>query len=325
MQKHVLQWHITHKCNLRCKHCYQDDYCNDLTFEQLENIFYKYIEFVNFYNFKPHINITGGEPFVHKDLFKLLDLLEENSVTFGILTNGTLITKQQIKKLSNYKMLSFVQVSIDGNKKTHEEIRGNGTFDKSMKCLKLLKKYNIQTMVSFTCHKQNYKQLEEVVEIIVKNKIDRFWSDRLIPIDDNKDISKSMILSDIEYLNYVITLRNLKKKYKNCETTIHMNRALQFYDGEPIYQCAAGKTLLTILANGNLLPCRRLPITLGNVINESIIDIYSNNETIKQLNSECIPDNCLNCGKSKQCKGGAKCLSYAMTGKLNEKDFNCLL
>ena len=37
-------------------------------------------------------------------------------------------------------MLSFVQVSIDGNKKTHEEIRGNGTFDKSMKCLKLLKK-----------------------------------------------------------------------------------------------------------------------------------------------------------------------------------------
>ena len=39
MQKFVIQWHITDKCNLRCKHCYQEDYCNDLKIEQLEEIF----------------------------------------------------------------------------------------------------------------------------------------------------------------------------------------------------------------------------------------------------------------------------------------------
>lgn len=328
MKKHVLQWHITHKCNLRCKHCYQEDYNKDLPFEELEKIFYKYMDFVKHYNYKPHINLTGGEPFVYKDLFKLLDLFEQNNVTFGILTNGTIISKEQIKKMSKYKMLSFIQVSIDGNRNTHEQIRGNKTFDKSIKCLKLLKKNKIQTMVSFTCHKYNFKQLEEVVEIIVKNKIDRFWTDRLIPIDDEKDIGKSMILSDIEYLDFIITLRNLKNKYekdKNCETIIHMNRALQFCDGEPVYQCSAGVSLLTILANGNLLPCRRLPISLGNVIDNSIIDLYSNSDTIKELNNTKIPEGCEKCGHAEKCKGGAKCLTYAMTGEINGKDYNCLI
>ena len=328
MQKHVLQWHITHKCNLRCKHCYQDNYCNDLTFEQLKNIFYKYMEFVDLYNYKPHINITGGEPFVYKDLFKLLDLLEENSVTFGILTNGTLITQKQIEKLSQYKMLSFVQVSIDGDKKTHEKIRGKGTFNKSIKCLKMLQKYNIQTMASFTCHKQNYKQIKKVVKIIVKNKIDRFWTDRLIPIDNEKEIDKSMILSSIEYVNFLSNLRKLKQKYeskKNCKTIVHMNRALQFYNNDPIYQCSAGKSLLTILANGDLLPCRRLPIILGNVLDKSISEIYFKSSVIKQLNNDKIPDDCKECGKAEQCRGGAKCLSYVMYGDFNNKDFNCLV
>ena len=36
MQKFVLQWHITHKCNLRCKHCYQEDYSCDLDLDNLE-------------------------------------------------------------------------------------------------------------------------------------------------------------------------------------------------------------------------------------------------------------------------------------------------
>ena len=71
IKKHVLQWHITHKCNLRCSHCYQNEYCNDLDIDQLNDILDQYLIFLKKKNFIGHINITGGEPFLHEDIFQL--------------------------------------------------------------------------------------------------------------------------------------------------------------------------------------------------------------------------------------------------------------
>lgn len=323
MKKHVLQWHITHKCNLRCSHCYQEDYCNDLPFSQLENIFNQYLYFLKQNNFKGHINFTGGEPFVYQDIFKLFDLCEKNNISFGILTNGTLITEIEINKLKRYSKLSFIQISIDGIESTHDKIRGKGNFKKSFNTLKLLRKNNIQTMVAFTCHKNNFTELKDVIKIVKQNKIDRFWVDRLIPMGNNKE----NILETSEYKKVIKTLTlesNKAKKNPFCKTKIHTNRALQFCEGgDEIYQCSAGISLLTILANGDLLPCRRLPIKIGNVLENDICNLYKNSTLIKELNLKEIPEKCNSCTMARYCRGGAKCLSYALTGNYNEKDINC--
>lgn len=202
MKKFVLQWHLTHKCNLRCKHCYQEDYTKDLAYEDLEKIFFDFLNFCKKKKVKGHINFTGGEPFLCKDIFHMFDLCETNEISFGILTNGTLITEEIVERLCSFHFLSFVQVSIDGIEKTHDKIRGNGNFKKVLNTCKLLQKYNIQTMVSFTSHKLNYKELSDVIHIVKKNKINRFWTDRLIPIDHEKDINDSMILSTSEFQEF---------------------------------------------------------------------------------------------------------------------------
>lgn len=328
-QKHVLQWHITHKCNLRCTHCYQEDYNKDLNIDKLKNIFFQYLEFINFYNYKGHINFTGGEPFVYEKIFDLFDLCEKYSITFGILTNGTILTNEIINKLKNYKNLSFVQMSIDGIKSTHENIRGQSTFDLTLKSIKTLKKYKIQTMIAFTCHKENYKELSNVIKIVKKNRVDRFWVDRLIPIgDENKqEINKDKILSTQEYKEVIKLLTKEQSKAKNnpfCKTIIHTNRALQFCEGSnEFYKCSAGIKLLTILANGDILPCRRLPIKFGNVLEENILTLYQQSNLIKDLKKEQIPNECKSCLRAEVCKGGAKCLSYALFKDYNKKDYNC--
>ena len=276
-RKHVLQWHITHKCNLRCSHCYQDDYVKDLAIDKLKNIFFQYLEFIKHYNYKGHINFTGGEPFIYEHIFNLFDLCSKYSITFGILTNGTILTDEIIDKLKNYKNLSFIQVSLDGTKSTHENIRGINTFNLTLKSIKKLQKAHIQTMVAFTCHKDNYKELPSLIKLVKKNKIDRFWVDRLIPIgDENKqETNKDKILSTNEYREVIKTLTKEKQKAKRnpfCKTTIHTNRALQFCEGSlEFYKCSAGINLLTILANGDILPCRRLPIKFGNVLEKNIL------------------------------------------------------
>ena len=328
MEKFVLQWHITHKCNLRCKHCYQDDYCQDLNLKQLYKIFYQFLDFCKEKKVKGHINFTGGEPFTNYYLFALLELCEKNNISFGILTNGTLLNNRIVKDLSKFKKLSFVQISIDGIPTTHNEIRGENNFEKALNGCKLLKKYNIQTMVSFTVHKKNYLELSKVIKIVKENKIDRFWTDRLIPIDNNKEINDSMILNTYEFQQFnKILIKEKKKADRNpfCKTTIHTNRALQFcYDFKtPIYQCSAGIHLLAILADGTLLPCRRLPIKIGNVLNSSILELYNSSEIIKDLNKNEIPNECNHCSKALYCRGGAKCLSYALNGNYTQKDVNC--
>ncbi len=321
MKKHVLQWHIIHRCNLHCTHCYQQDHIGELPFSVLEDFFRQYLEFCSAMNFKGHINLTGGEPLLSEHFFTLLDLFEKSKITFGILSNGTCITSEIASRLSEYSCLSFVQVSIDGIRETHDSIRGAGNFDRACEGLQNLRKAGIQTMVAFTCHQRNYHELKEVIHIVRKNKIDRFWADRLIPIGG----SKEDILTNEQFCEVLqILTKEHNRRNIFSHTDVHLNRSLQFLEGgDCFYRCSAGITLLTLLADGTLLPCRRLPIPIGNCSQSDMLTLYQNSSLISELKKETIPTECMPCPIAHLCKGGAKCLTYAVTGSLNSKDINC--
>lgn len=328
-EKFIVQWHITHKCNLRCTHCYQEDYNKDLGITQLINIFNQIKEFAKTKNYKCHINFTGGEPFLNNSIWELLRLAEqEPDMTFGILTNGTIINKLTAGRLSKFKNLSFVQISLDGTKRVHDNIRGIGTFDKTLNSIKVLRKNKIKTMVSFTCHQDNLKELKKVIRICKKNKVDVFWTDRLIPThNENSKLNTERLLTTKQFKEYTeILVKEKIKAERNplCRTEIRTDRALQFISSfTDCYECSAGKKLITILADGTILPCRRLPIELGKIVEgktlTEIIDTNLDLDTVKQE----IPDDCKECELKFKCKGGAKCLTYAITGTTNHKDINC--
>ncbi len=321
-KNHILQWHILHRCNLRCSHCYQDDYSDECSYEKLEGIFNQYLMFCEKYNFKGHINFTGGEPFLSEHLFSLLSLCENNNITYGILTNGTLIDSSKCERLKNFRNLSFVQVSLDGMRETHDEIRGKGNFDKAFEGLQLLKKSGIQNMVAFTCHKKNKDELKELIKFVRRKKVDRFWVDRLIPMGSNEED----VLSTHEFRELIRLLTYEHSKKSIFRTRVHLNRSLQFLEGgDCYYKCSAGISLLTILADGTLLPCRRLPIPVGNCFDEDMVTLYENSPLISDLKKENIPTECMACPKADMCMGGAKCLTYAMTGDYHGKDVNCYM
>lgn len=276
---------------------------------------------------KGHINITGGEPLCNPYLFKLLDLIKEDSnlITFSILTNGTLINEKIAKKIKSYNPL-YVQVSLEGGKKTNDYIRGKGTYNKIAEGIVNLRKENIFTSISFTATSLNYKEFPKVVRYARKYGVNNVWSDRFIPLGDS---DKSLALNyeqTREYLEIMNKERNKLKKIKNNNTTISMYRALQFQmTNDFAYGCTAGDTLLTVMENGDLVPCRRMPITIGNLFDRSMYDLYINSDVLKTLREKKIPDECINCEHSEVCHGGLKCLTYAMYKDLNHKDYGCNL
>lgn len=319
----ILQFHISDQCNLRCKHCYQENYnSKQLKYEEIIKILEQYKEFLIEKNIKGHINLTGGEPLSNPNFFEILNYINNNKeyYSFAILTNGTLITDKIAEKISKYKP-QYVQISIDGDKKTHEKIRGKGTLEKAIQGVQNLNKYGVYTSISFTAHKKNYKTFKKVVSIAKKAKANKVWTDRLIPIGGAKELVK-ISLNPKENKKFFKTVYKLMIKTK--ETQVTMSRALQFLQtGEIPYKCTAGTKLLTVMENGDLVPCRRMPIVLGNVLKENLLEIYKKSNVIKQLEREEIPKECIKCEHSEKCRGGLKCLTYTMTEKIIGKDSGC--
>ena len=97
------QWHITNKCNLRCAHCYQDDYSstNELDLDGLKLIADEIITTLTKWNKKGDIAITGGEPLVKEEMFPLIHYLEsaEEVASIHILTNGNLINSEVVDRI----------------------------------------------------------------------------------------------------------------------------------------------------------------------------------------------------------------------------------
>ena len=154
----TLQWHITHRCNLRCKHCYQDDYTAFESADALFDVLGQYETLLRENRFKGFLNITGGEPLTHPELFRLLEEAKKRGVTTAVLTNGTLIGRVEAMRLKACGV-DYVQVSLDGTEKTHDAIRGKGSFARAVSGIHALLAQNIFTDVSFTAQRENKDEL----------------------------------------------------------------------------------------------------------------------------------------------------------------------
>ncbi len=327
VKRFVLQWHLSENCNLKCLHCYQEAHKPiQLKYNQLVEIYNQFKELLKRLEMKGHINITGGEPLCNPYLFKILDLIkkDEDLISFSILTNGTLITEQIAKKIKSYNPY-YVQVSLEGGKSVNDYIRGKGTYQKIAKGIINLRKENIFTSISFTATKINYREFPKVVKYAKKYDVNNVWSDRYIPLGDSKDRDLALNLQETrDYLNIMNKERIKLKNIKNNHLSISMYRALQFQmTNDFAYGCTAGDTLLTVMENGDLVPCRRMPIVVGNLFEEKMIDLYLNNQILKNLRAKKIPDECLGCEHEQTCHGGLKCLAYAIYKDLNHKDVGC--
>ena len=98
-----IQWHITNFCNLRCKHCYQEDFSKkyDLEWAGLKRVSDNILATLSEWNRKTCIHLTGGEPLLKEELFSLLNYLDPKPEIeeLGIITNGLLFSREVLERL----------------------------------------------------------------------------------------------------------------------------------------------------------------------------------------------------------------------------------
>ncbi len=261
-----------------------------------------------------HINLTGGEPFLHPDFFNLLnEIVKRKRFTFGILTNGFITGPDHFEKLKRLSP-SSVQVSVEGSKRTHELIRGKGTYGKVKESMKLYRRNNIPFMVSFTANSKNYMEFSHAAGLAKRSGAFKVWTDRYIPSGKDDPLCLSMEEAG-EYFRFICKEKRKRGLNPFQKTEIASHRALQFIEcGGAPYSCSAGNNLLCIMPNGDVYPCRRMPLLSGNVHDQGIAEIYEKSTLLQKLRKREIPAMCRSCYYRDSCNGGLKCLSFSMTG-----------
>lgn len=163
---HALLWSITGRCNLKCRHCYvsaDEGVYGEFSFAQCEEIVQQMLE-AGIYS----VAITGGEPLVHPDFWRILDLLVEKHIYVEeIFTNGMLVTDAFLDKLEqrNLNMNCFL-LSFDGVG-CHDWMRGvKGAEEKVIAAIRRLHERGYATIVSTVVHEGNLSSLPATYELM---------------------------------------------------------------------------------------------------------------------------------------------------------------
>lgn len=303
---------LTDRCNLNCMHCGSKCTGNNSTYLEYSIIEKTLNRVADKYNASEiMICITGGEPFLHPDIYKIIYLSRGLGFSVGITSNGTLIGSKQAKMIKKAG-LNTITISIDGIGDVHNSFRcSTHAFEKAIKGCRNLKDVGIEPQALTVVHKNNLFQLEEIFDFLVE---ERFYSWRLVNMDPiGRAALQNQLLLDGKDLRCLFDF--IKDKRFNTDTDMEVTYgcshfATMEYENEIrdfYFQCGTGTMVASIMANGNIGACldieRREDLIQGNIYTDDFIDVWENKYQIFRINRALKSKICSECEYSSVCQG----------------------
>lgn len=336
-----VQWHLTEKCNLRCLHCYQRDVrVGELSFDQIAAVIAEVAVTIETWGetydipFSLSYNITGGEPYLRKDLFQIIEGIRGRNADAYVLTNGTLVSRDVALRTAE-SGVKGVQVSLEGPEQVHDAIRGKGSFTKALAGARHLVSAGLPLTLNTTLSRINAGYSTDLLQIAKDCGAKRLGFARLVPAGRGESLSGQMIGSE--------SLRSLYSQLlsigsDDVEIVIgdpvasQMQRDLTPGEADSdlaVSGCAAGVSGLTILSDGTVAPCRRLPIPIGNIVSDALREIWAASPVLNRLRDRsAYRGRCGRCERWSICRGcraiAHACSKSAQDGYLDD-DPQCFM
>jgi radical SAM protein with 4Fe4S-binding SPASM domain len=157
---------LTAYCNQKCAYCYnewRED--NDAFGGESRKMFARVEKMLEAFDID-HVTLTGGEPFAHKEIFRLLDRLHESKVSVQIISNGGLIDDAVAARLAPYK-IRYVQCTLNApTPALHaEHVGGEGHFEKTIEGIKALKRHGVPVVGCIVVTRKNAHLVGEILEL----------------------------------------------------------------------------------------------------------------------------------------------------------------
>ncbi len=335
------QWHITNRCNLRCAHCYQEDYSgsNELALDGLKRIADEIVRTLAKWGKKGDIAITGGEPLVKEEALPLINYLESSDdiASIDILSNGTLINESIVEQIRDLKKVRCVQISLDGaSAESNDAIRGKGSFERALSGIRLVRKNEISVNVMFTLQRRNMRDIPSIIDLAVREGISSLTIERIVPTGSGAKIRDELLSpEEIKRVFNYISDHAEQEINRGGLTSISRSRPLWVMcNGRSLGAaipdrdvaggiCSVGLDGLCILPDATVLPCRRLPIPIGNLKNDSLLKIWHRSDLLWEIaDKRNLKGKCNSCEFINQCSG-CRAMAYACTGDYLAEDPQC--
>ncbi len=345
----LVVWNFTHACNLRCKHCYQDagGFAEDeLTTEEAKRVIDEFYE-----SGVVAIAFSGGEPLIRPDFFEVVSYAASKGFYLSVATNGTLLTKKMVKKIKE-SGIEYVEISLDGFEKEHDEFRGlKGAWKRTCEGIRNCVEAGLDTCVATTVTKRNFKDIPKLLDFVEKDlKASRFIAFNFIPVrrgnemigDDlepeEREELQSFLYSKLKDKSCRLSVLSTAPQYARIAmeftegptvTTHFTNKAAMEMKGktkklgEFIGGCGAGRLYCGLEPNGDIQPCVFIPIKIGNIRKDRLKYVWATSPVLKKMRER---EKFIGCGECRYryvC-GGCRARAYAYFGDVQAPDPGCI-
>lgn len=309
---------FTRRCNLRCAHCYADAgpaEPDELSTAELKGLLDQLAAMKT-------LSVTvgsGGEGMLRPDLLEVLAYGKGKGLLMFLVTNGMLLTPEVAQRLKALKVV--VSVSLDGaTPESHNALRGHPeAFAQALRALELLRDTGCVTAVNLTLTKLNYHEMPRFLALARAMRIKYVSINRMIPVGRGA-VNAHLLLNGAEFKQAVHDLRAhigpdlvmssqdpiLDRMFKTTTRAAGEQRT----GVEVLYACTAGISSFAVKANGDVVPCRMIPVPVGNVRDATLEQIWEGQRfaaekaTLERLG----PNAAL--GSDPQAWGGCKAVAY---------------
>jgi len=322
---------ITNVCNLSCKMCFLEGFKRKkiseakpmifLPFETVKKIIDEVCkDFISIQRAMPFaLILTGGEVFLHPDIFKILSYANDKRIGVTIFTNGTLIDEKLARKIVECEPEALM-FSLDGTREVHNQIRGVGNFEKTYRAIKLIQEEKIKQnsvkpkiFTNSLISDLSVDSLEEFIFLCDELGIDGLslshiqWSNPKLSgvvLDEfekrlgwNEPLSRmvegmehALCVKDDKITKLLDQVEKIKTHKNNHRFRLKFNPDVSFPeikrwyapDAYRIDHCDRWREWIRIGANGDVLPvCALVPFPWGNLKEQSLGDILKGDKIKK--------------------------------------------
>lgn len=329
-EEFYFQWHITERCNLRCKHCYHEDYRSEgeLTSQQLDLAFSRMDTALEKWGRQGSASLTGGEPFLRRDdLYRLAGMMDgsDRFNYYDILTNGSLITSADLDRLRDLPKLRRVQVSLESPfPEKNDKVRGSGSFAATMSAIRLLKDRGLQVSVMTTITRDNQHDIPEMIELLACERVDTFAIERFIPEGAGTGIREKVLSrEEVKRLYELVHQIGIREKRIRVLMYRPLFGLIDRDDCTVGAMCSIGTNALSIMHDGTIYPCRRLPIPIGNILDDGVFKPWYDSDILWSIrDSSNLKGKCGSCELVPICRG-CRAMAYWLSGDYLEEDPHC--
>jgi 12,18-didecarboxysiroheme deacetylase len=349
-KKPVVVWNCTRACNLRCAHCYSGSGCDAASGELTTAEGKAFIDSLARFG-APVLLFSGGEPLLRPDLEELIAHATASGLRAVISTNGTRITPEVARRLKALN-LSYVGVSLDGARQTHDRFRGvPGAFDEAIAGIRACREAGIKVGLRFTINRRNHTEIPAVFQLLSDEDIPRVCFYHLVyagrgsalieealPLDETRRVVDQIIDLTAELhargeTKEVLTVDNhcdgpyiyLRLLREDPERAAKVLELLQYNGGN-----SSGHGIGCVSWDGEVHPDQFWRhLSLGNVRERDFGDLWTDpdNDLLMRIKEkkQHVTGRCAACKWLGVCGGNFRVRAEAMTGDLWAPDPACYL